>query len=286
MGYPAFLLDGTIEAVDAVIGELFEDGCLGIETLDGKTRQRAYFPRGTRLDALRDKLTREFPEVRIGPLEIVPDQDWVAVSRKDMSGFALGERFFVCPSWETPPPADETGRIVLQIDPEQAFGTGRHDTTRLCAELIELVAGTNIPAVDVGTGTGILAMVAASLGCQPVVAIDRDPDAAACARKNAERNGLERLVEVVQTDLESAVTRPAGLVVANLSPALLESEMSRLSSWLEPGGHMILSGITVDDIEELVSNLEGLPRPMRLVRYDTAGDWAALLAMSRADSKR
>jgi ribosomal protein L11 methyltransferase len=129
-------------------------------------------------------------------------------------------------------------------------------------------------------------MVAASLGCQPVVAIDRDPDAAACARKNAERNGLERLVEVVQTDLESAASRQSRLVVANLSRELLEREMSRLSRWLEPGGHMILSGITVDDVEELVSNLERLPRPMRLVRYDTAGDWAALLAMSGTDSKR
>jgi ribosomal protein L11 methyltransferase len=282
-GYPTFLLDGTIEAVDAVIGELFDEGCLGIETLDGTTRQRAYFPRGTALDALRDKLTREFPGVRIEPVEVVPDQDWVAVSRKDMSGFTLGERFFVCPSWESPPAPDETGRIVLRIDPEKAFGTGRHDTTRLCVELIELVAGTEVAAVDVGTGTGILAMVAASLGCRPVLALDFDPDAAACARENAKRNRLDRLMDVVRTNLESAAPHRVGLVIANLSRPLLEQEMSRLSGWLVPGGYMILSGITVDDVEELASRLEGLPQPMQLVRYHTAGDWAALLAMSPAD---
>ena len=285
-GYPTFLLDGTIEAVDAVIGDLFEEGCLGIETLDGTTRQRAYFPCGTALDALRDKLAREFSEVRIGPVEVVPDQDWVAISRRDMTGFALGERFFICPSWESPPRSDETGRIVLRIDPEQAFGTGRHDTTRLCVELIELVARTEGAAVDVGTGTGILAMVAASLGCRPVIALDCDPHAAACARVNAKRNRLERLMEVIGTDLKSATPRRARLVVANLSRSLLEQEMSRLSGWLEPGGYMILSGITVDDVEELASKLEGLPDPMRLVRYHTAGGWAALLAMSPAESER
>jgi ribosomal protein L11 methyltransferase len=235
---------------------------------------------------LRDKLAREFSEIRIGPVEVVPDRDWVAVSRKDMSGFALGERFFVCPSWESPPAADETSRIVLRIDPEQAFGTGRHDTTRLCVELIERIAGNDVSAVDVGTGTGILAMVAASLGCRPLVALEYDPDAAACARKNARRNRLEGLIEVVASDLENAAPRPAQLVVANLSRTLLEREMSRLSGWLEPGGSMILSGITVDDVEELVSKLDGLPRPMRLVRYHTAGEWAALLATSPADSKR
>jgi ribosomal protein L11 methyltransferase len=284
--YPSLLLNGTTEAIDAVIGELFEEGCLGTETIDGATRQRAYFPRGTNLNALADKLACGFPKLRIGPIEMLAEQDWVALSRKDMSGYALGERFFVCPSWETPPDAAETSRMVLRIDPQQAFGTGRHDTTRLCVELLERYAGSEIAAIDVGTGTGILAMAAAALGCRPVVAIEIDPDAAACARENVKRNRLDTRVEVVSADLENAAPAPAGLLVANLHRPLLDREMSRLSDWLEPEGHMILSGITVEDVEELVSMLEGLPHPMRLVRYHTAGEWAALLAKSPAEPGR
>ncbi len=284
--YPSLLINGTTEAIDAVIGDLFEEGCLGIETLDDASRQRAYFPRGTNLGGLADKLAREFSKLRIGPIEMIPEQDWVALSRKDMSGYALGERFFVSPSWETPPHAAETNRIVLRIDPEQAFGTGRHDTTRLCVELLERYAGSEIAAIDVGTGTGILAMAAASLGCRPVVAIEIDPDAAACARENTKRNRLDSRVDVVSSDLENAAQAPAGLLVANLHRPLLDREISRLSDWLEPEGYMILSGITVEDVEELVSMLEGLPRPMRLVRYHTAGEWAALLAKSPAESER
>ncbi len=280
--YPSFLLDGTSEAIDTVIGELFEAGCLGIATVDDTSRQRVYFPRGTDLVALSGKLAREFSDFRVGPIEMIPEQDWVALSRKDMSGYALGERFFVCPSWELPPREAEFGRIVLRVDPQQAFGTGRHDTTRLCVELLERCAGPEIGAIDVGSGTGILAMAAAALGCRPVVAIEIDPTAAACTRENARRNRLDTRMEVLNAGLADVRPAAAGLLVANLHRPLLDHEMPRLASWLEPQGYMILSGVTVEDIEELASMLNGLPHPVRLVRYHTAGEWAALLARSTA----
>ena len=289
--YPTFVLEGTRDLgaerqiFDLLVAELFEAGCLGIESLEG-ARQRVYFPVGSAPEALRGRLVARYPTIRIGPIERVPDQDWVALSRKDMSGFAIGERFFVCPSWETPPPSEEIYRSVLHIDPEQAFGTGRHDTTRLCIELLEAVGGSDVSLVDVGTGTGILAMVGARLGCRPVVALDIDPDAVDCARRNAQRNHLDGCMEVVHAAAGKALPDPAALVVANLSRALLEDQLPRLAKCLAPGGHMILSGITLEDVEELTTMLERLPRPLRIVRYHTAGDWAALLATSSAGPTR
>ena len=277
--YPSFLLSGTSQAIDAAICALFEGGCLGTETIEGTFNQRAYFPPGTDLGALTRKLRRDFPDLHLGPITMVPEDDWLALWRKDLSGFALGERFFVSPSWESAP---ETGRVVLRIDPQQAFGTGTHDTTRLCIELLEACARPGQGAIDVGTGTGILAMAAAALGCQPVLGIEMDPAAARCARANVKRNQLESRVEILTGSLAGAKAAPADLVLANLQRPLLDREIPRLATWLEPGGHLILSGITVEDIEDLADILAGLPRPMPILRQYTAGTWAALLARSSA----
>lgn len=282
--FPALLLDGTYQAFDAVIGHLFERGCLGIEAVDDTDWQRAYFPSGTNLHALTGTLTDEFTGLRVGPIEVIPERDWVALSRKDMSGFGLGERFFVCPSWESRPEAGKTSRFVLRIDPQQAFGTGLHDTTRLCVEMMERYVSPGRAAIDVGTGTGILAMVAAVLGYRPVVAIEIDPTAATCARRNAKQNGLGA-VKVVRADIESSDPPPARLLVANLNRPLLDRVVPRLSRWLEPGGNMILSGILVEDVDEMVSMLASAAQPLRVVRYHTAGGWAALRARSPARSE-
>lgn len=277
-GYPTLLLYGPDEAIEAAMAQVFEAGCLGIETIGETTR--AYFPPGTDLRALRTLLT-PVAGLRLGTIEVIPDRDWVALSRAELSGGALGERFFVCPSWVSPPHTTSTGRILLRIDPEQAFGTGRHDTTRLCLELLEQRAQPNRAVIDAGTGTGILAMAAAALGCRPVVAIESDPIAAACARRNAKRNRLEH-VEVVRADIGSAAPPPARLLVANLTRPLLERALPRLSRWLEPGGDMILSGILTEDLDEMASILESDTHSMRVMRYHTAGEWAALLAQSPA----
>ena len=285
-GYPSLLLEGPSEAIDVAIGELFQQGCLGLETVDDTARLRAYFPPGTDLGALREALTLRFANVRVGPIETISEQDWVALSRKDWSGCALGERFFVCPTWEPAPLVAESPRIVLRIDPEQAFGTGRHDTTRLCVELLERCAGRGGRAIDVGTGTGILAMAAAALGCRPVVAIEMDPAAAACAWENAKRNRLDASIEILSSDLEDVAPVPAGLLVANLHRPLLDRELGRLGGWLAPQGLMILSGMTVHDVDEFAGLLEALPQHIKLIRYHTAGEWAALLAQSPAQPER
>ncbi len=272
--YPSLLFKGPSEDVDAALCTLFEERCLGTETLPGAAFIRAFFPPRTDLGPLSKRLARALPRLRIGPVVVVAEQDWLEQWRKGLTGLALGERFYVSPSWQKPP---TTGRFVLRIDPEQAFGTGSHDSTRVCLELIEECAAPGMSAIDVGTGTGILAMAAATLGCETVLAIENDPAAASCARENVNHNGLGERVEVLTCDLSDVRPDAADLVIANLTLPILIRHLKRLTAWAAPRGAIILSGLLVSEVEGL---MKSLPSHVEPVRYYTAGEWATLLARS------
>ncbi len=272
--YPSLLFRGPSEDIDAAICTLFEEGCIGTETVAGSSLEHAFFLPGTDLGPLSERLAQDLPRLRIGPIVAVAEQDWLERWRKGLSGLALGERFYVSPSWQTPP---KTGRFVLRIDPEQAFGTGSHDTTRVCLEFIEKCAAPGMRVIDAGTGTGILAMAAAAVGCESVLGIEIDPVAAACARENVSRNGLDGRVEVLTCSLSDARPGGADLVIANLSLSILVRHLRRLTTWVVPRGALILSGVLVSEVEGLMKRL---PSHMEPVRYYTAGEWATLLARS------
>jgi ribosomal protein L11 methyltransferase len=198
--------------------------------------------------ALRDRL-RELaavaPGVADAPITVqaTPDQDWNARWKASWKPTPIGERLLICPSWEEPPATD---RIVMRIDPGMAFGTGTHFTTASCLGLVErLVDGGDAPhatLLDVGTGTGILAIGGLLLGVGRALGIDVDPEAAAEARENAERNGV--------ADRFAVTTRPlAGdegrfdIVVANLVAHTLLRLAASIAGAVAPGGTLIASGI-------------------------------------------
>ena len=272
--YPSLLFRGSREDVDAAICTIFEEGCIGTETVAKSEFVWAFFQPGTDLRPLNKKLAQDLPSLCIGPIEEVAEQNWLEQWKKGLSGFALGNLFYVSPSWQTPP---TTNRVILRIDPEQAFGTGSHDTTRVCLELVEESAAPGLRVIDVGTGTGILAMAAAALGCEAVLAIDIDPAAVSCARENVSRNRLDGRVEVLTSDLSDARLDVADLVIANLHFSILVRHLNTLTEWAAPGGTLILSGLLVSEVEELIKSL---PSYMKPVRYYTSGEWATLLVRS------
>jgi ribosomal protein L11 methyltransferase len=267
--FVSLLIEGSPEDLDAAIDFIFEAGCTGTEEM-GASGIKAYFPTQVDMDLLPGALIRNFPALRCGPAETVTDEDWTAAWKKDFHGFTLGDRFFIVPSWESPP---STERIVIRIDPERAFGTGTHETTRLSLELIEYYARSGLSVVDAGTGTGILAMAAAALGCDPVTAIESDVDASDCARSNIERNHFEHAVRVQEISISEATPPPADLVVANLTESIIKKELNRITSWVRPDGVLIVSGLLVDQIDSVV---DALPLSFRLSSKRTAGEWAAL----------
>jgi ribosomal protein L11 methyltransferase len=184
----------------------------------------------------------------------------------------LGDRLSVRPPWESRPPANE---IDLVIDPGQAFGTGAHATTRLCLELM-LSVDTGGPFVDLGCGSGVLAIAAARLGWEPVVALDFDPAAVEAAATNARVNGVA--IDVRRHDLRVDPVVCAETVAANLLRPLLLTWAGRLAGagdGVELPERVIASGLLVGEVEEVAGAFGGAG--LVEVERRAAGDWAAVL---------
>jgi ribosomal protein L11 methyltransferase len=157
---------------------------------------------------------------------------------------------------------------VLRLDPEQAFGTGTHDTTRLAAGLLERVVRPGDRVIDLGAGTGILAMVAALRGASEVMAIEPDQDAAGCARENVERNGLG-CIRIENAGYESYDRLEADVIAANITRPVLEEAVSRMEA-----RSLVLSGLLAEEVDDFEARL---PPRFRVRETWTSGDWAALV---------
>lgn len=258
--------------LELALAELQTTACLGSEMIAGKLI--AYFSSEQNLQVVTDQLAVAVPGLRFGPTSTLEDRDWHESWKASLSGFALGERFWVTPSWITPP---ATKRTVLRIDPERAFGTGTHETTRMCIEALERLAGELSPTslLDVGTGTGLLAMASAHLGFETVLAMEPDRDALECAERNLRRNALSEAVTLIEGGWED-IEAHAQVVIANIHLAVLEQAVDRLQQSCLPGGRLILSGLIDDQLDEFEPRLRTFPRLGNL-RTRLAGEWATLM---------
>lgn len=196
---------------------------------------------------------------------------------------AIGRRFFVVPPALEPPPA--AGRIILRIDAGSAFGDGAHPTTQLCLAALER---HHKPAalIDLGVGTGILSIAAASLGAAPILAVDIDTASVAIARANVERNGVAGAVRVEEGSLADVLTGRYGLtqapvVVANiLASVLVDFFTNGLAGTVEPGGLLILSGILRTQGPDIRTQLGW--HGMTLVAEERCDDWLCVIAQKMA----
>lgn len=265
--YPVLEIAGTAEDLEIALSFLSDWSCLGAE--ESTSGLRAFFPEEADVDAVASDLRRRLPRVECRPGEPQPVEDWLAEWRKSFTGFALGESYFVLPTWKPEPSID---RMLLRIDPEQAFGTGTHDTTRLSAMLLERLVRPGDRVIDIGAGTGILAMVAAHRGAAEVLALEPDPNAARCALDNVTRNGLER-IRVENAGYESCERIEADVIVANIIRSVLESAVDRMFA-----PTLILSGLLAAEVDEFAMSL---PPRYRVRETWTSGEWAALVVASR-----
>jgi ribosomal protein L11 methyltransferase len=184
---------------DILIADLWEARCTGIVELDNTdetSRMRVFFDD----DARQPELQGRFGGV-IAPADT---RDWVEFAHAFLKPMEIGERIFVCPEWRDD--ATPEGRIRIVVNAGLAFGTGAHETTRLCLKAIERHLRAGMTVVDVGTGSGILAEAAVKLGAGRVVACDNDPEAVAVAGENFEKAGVR-----VDLSGDSIATFPSGL---------------------------------------------------------------------------
>jgi ribosomal protein L11 methyltransferase len=193
-------------------------------------------------------------------MDTVAEEDWRDAWKVHFKPSRVSPRLVVKPSWET---ADiPNGAFVLEIDPGQAFGTGLHATTRMCLECIDRILsseGTAPPesALDVGTGTGILAIALAKLGVNWVWALDTDETATQAARTNVLANGVEHQVAVLNGSVERLEGKAFPLVVANLTGTALRQMRGDIIRSVLPGGWLLLSGLLCEEKPSVVSEYEG-----------------------------
>lgn len=206
---------------------------------------------------------------------VLRQQDWANAWKRSFRVLHVGIRLVVAPTWleYVPRPHEE----VIRLDPGMAFGTGHHPTTRLCLEALEELVQPGMKVLDLGSGSGILAIAAVRLGARRVLALDIDPQAVKAGRSNLWVNGLGRRILMRQGTLPHP-DAPSGafdLALANISSKVVLEQATRLLDSLRGGGHLLVSGMVAERAPETVERLKGLGA--RLRRQRTRGGWSALL---------
>ncbi len=179
--------------------------------------------------------------------EELPDDDWVARSQQALTHVAAG-RFVIAPPWDVPPALPADRRLVV-IEPSMGFGTGHHATTRLCLRALDALDLTGLSVLDIGSGSGVLALAASLAGARSVEGIDTDEDAVAAAGRSALLNPSAN-VRFRTGDIASAGPA-ADVVLANLTGAMLTRSVGHLGRWVAAGGHLIVSGFLHDERGEV-----------------------------------
>lgn len=258
----------------------------------GPLRVCAYLPVDDDLEEKRRKLEEALWYLgRIQPIpepsyRVLPETDWAEAWKRHFSPINVGRRLSILPAWMEPP---DQGRLSVRIDPGMAFGTGTHPSTQLCLEMIEgwFVQEEEkgrkeegVSVIDLGCGSGILAVAALKLGAGRALGVDVDPQAIRSARQNAENNGVEENLELEVGSLADILAgkyslRQAPLVVANiLAPTLIKLLEEGLAEIVAPGGALILSGILAEQATEVIAVAE--KSDLRVVETRQQEDWVAL----------
>jgi ribosomal protein L11 methyltransferase len=274
----------AVEAVAEVLsryahrGVVVEAGPDGWNT--GPVAVRAYLPTDDQLwnkkRGIQEALwhlgqIRPIPEPTFRP---VAEEDWTKAWKKRLKVLRIGKRIVIQPSWldYRPEPQD----VVIQLDPGMAFGTGLHPTTQLCLHALEEYVQPGMGVLDLGTGSGILAIAAARLGAKHVLAMDHDQQVVRVARGNVVTNRVQETVSVRQGSLPD-VSGHYDLVVVNiLARVIVEMVQGGLSERLRPDGVLITAGITLDRVSDVVVAFE--QGELELVDQRQRGDWVSLMA--------
>ena len=209
---------------------------------EGDESWRIFFHSADERDRAASGLRAEFEGVDVEPVD-VPDEDWAARSQASLGAIHIG-RIIVAPPWDAP--------TTIVVQPSMGFGTGHHATTRLCLAALQHIEMRGMTVIDVGTGSGVLAIAASLLGAANVIAIDDDADAVSAARENLMLNRRARVTLRVG-DLRQMESANADLVLANLTGGLLVAAADRLKRLTDSGGRLILSGFMASEERDVLA---------------------------------
>ena len=265
---------------------------------EGQAVIKGYFPEEIDIESVITDVRPRIDELRefdINPGDyiisyiVVDDEDWANAWKQYFKPIRVSDRLTIKPTWEDYTPTE--GEQIIELDPGMAFGTGTHPTTALCLRTLESVIRGGEEVIDVGTGSGILAIGAMRLGAKKVLAVDLDPIAVTAAGENSRLNGLERDIQVQLSDLlgvlqasnsESSASQainvsvPVDVVVANILAEIILLFVDDVYAAVKPGGTYIASGIYKNKEEDVAVGLEA--SGFVIVDRQRDQDWIAFVA--------
>ena len=277
MGYFELTVSAPYESREAIMNRL-----VGLDTtgfLEKGEKILAYFEEKSDMAFISKELSRFSVVLKSSGLDpvfsfeysLLPEKDWNENWKKNFSPINIGENLTIIPSWLK----QDTDRIPIVIDPGMVFGTGYHETSQTCLILIEKFSKANKKesCLDIGTGSGILAIGAAKLGFRKVTALDIDPMAIDASVRNVQENGLSNVV-VREGDIRS-VNGSFDLIVANLLSGILVDIATEIVSHLEPEGAAFLSGMITGQEDEVIKAFE--KTGLKLGETVISGKWVTLI---------
>ena len=313
MSYTRVSIKTKTEAVEAISNLLMEEGVVGVEIDDPKdiirtntsptswdyvdeslinkdletVTVRAYFPEDddikTKIDHIRARIDEMRAYLDTGSGEITMDtikeEDWAHQWKKYYKVTPIGKNIIIKPSWEEYKDED-SDKIVIDLDPGMAFGTGTHETTSMCMELLEKHVSQEDIVLDIGTGSGVLAITAAKLGANKVIGVDLDKTAVRVARENIGHNKVADMVDIRQGDLLDVVNEKANIIVANIIADVIIPLSKEVASVMLEDAIFISSGIIEDRIDDVKDALNENFEILEIVRD---GEWAAIVAKKKGD---
>ena len=228
------------------------------------------------------RLKAQDPDGKYGRLELemkdVDEEDWSNAWKKYYHPVQVGEHLVVCPSWEAYDRKPD--EVVLTLNPGMAFGSGTHDTTRLCMELLEKYITPQDTVLDVGCGSGILAITAALLGANKIIGCDIDEVAVKVAGENAALNGVQDRIAFHQGDLTSQVEGSFQIICANIVADVIIRLSEDAGRYLAKDGIFITSGIIDTREQDVLNALE--QNGFQVIERRTSGGWVALACKAKA----
>ena len=281
-------LDVDAEAAEAVAevlsrfapdGVAFEPQGDGQSTTQASVTVKAYLPAGPQTKSVQHRLAEALWHLgQIYPIPeptfaTIAEADWADAWKEHFHPLRVGQRIVIKPSWREFETAPDD--ILIELDPGMAFGTGLHPTTQMCLTTIEQKMRPGMRVLDLGTGSGILALAAAKLGADEVLALDTDPVAVAAAQENIQRNDATQIVTVAQGSLDRA-TGVYDLVVVNiLAKVIISLAREGLAERVRSEGQWVTAGIIETQVAEVVAILEAAG--LRVTEKRQIADWVTLI---------
>jgi len=242
------------EAVATILLEARTGGVVEEIPSPGEVLLKAYLPVGPATEVTLENIVRRISALPgfgldIGKGELstreIDEEDWAHSWKAYFHTLKIG-RLVIKPTWEDYKPSP--GEVVVELDPGMAFGTGLHPSTRLCLEYLEAAPMEGKVVFDIGTGSGILAIAAARLGAEKVVAVDNDPIAVEVATRNVAHNRLSDRITVRHGEGFNAISGKAHLIVANITAKVIRNLLPHVVRYLEPTGQFVASGIIAGEV--------------------------------------